>query len=113
MVPHFVRWMPEETERLWCQNETDLPKVFKALKEGALLEQPALVAKAKQCIALHFARSKAVFAVHVQSARNAASDRARKLYAQPQVLDQLFHQKTGLYPPTRREDTESWWSTLS
>jgi hypothetical protein len=108
VVRGFDSWLPEKTERLWCLTETHLPKVFGALDDGTLLDQPDLVEIARSAIAVHYARSKIVFAIHVNSARRAVNNKVQELHRQPEVLDVLFYQKTGLYSPPGALGTREW-----
>lgn len=108
VVEDFVRFLPVETERRWAQLEQHLPTVFSALDDGRLLEDPDLMEVARDCIALHYARSKTVRIVHALAQHRAVESQAQALRANPSALDRHYFDRTGFHPPLNSGAHREW-----
>jgi hypothetical protein len=97
-VKDFVSLDPGTAEALWSQVEAKLPSAFDALDDGSLLDRPELVAVVKDCIALHWARSKMMQRVHERAWDSAKQKSARRLFSDEEELARAFRDRYGLHP---------------
>jgi hypothetical protein len=98
-VNNFVPWASGSVEKLWKETEDRLGDALAALDADALFGDVGHVSVIKSAIALHFARSKAAWAVHARAwAETVERGRRRWLTEHRQVLARWFYMKKGLYP---------------
>ena len=63
-IEDYIRDEPEVAEEHWQQVENRLPAAFDALDDGTALDDPAVVETLRDCLALHWARSRTLKAMH-------------------------------------------------
>jgi hypothetical protein len=97
-VKNFVSLNPGTAEALWSQVEAKLPAAFDALDDGSLLDRSDLVAVVKECIALHWARSKMMQRVHERAWDSAKQKSAKRLVSDEEELARAFRDRYGLHP---------------
>lgn len=98
-VKHFVRADAEEVEQVWSKVESRLALAFEDVDRGGSVESGGATEEAlRDCLALHWARSKRV---RERVGRAWEDVRARShadLATRPELLDRSFLQLTGLHP---------------
>jgi hypothetical protein len=98
-VEDFVRANAEEVEQVWGEVESRLAPALVDLDRGGIVESGGATEEAlRDCLALHWARSR-----RVRAAADRAWDKVRTrshagLATQPELLDRSFLQLTGLHP---------------
>jgi hypothetical protein len=98
-VRNFIPWGSASAEQLWKETEDGLSDALAAMDAGALLADAGHVSVIKSAIALHFARSKATWAIHSGVwAQTVERGRRRWLTEHRQLLARWFYLQKGLYP---------------
>lgn len=98
-VDNFVGWASASVEKLWKETEDRLPEALAAMDAGTLFARTEHVTVIKSAIALHFARSKATWLVHVSVwAQTVEQGRKRWLTEHRDLLAHWFYRQKGLYP---------------
>lgn len=85
-VRGFIRRDAAEAERLWQQTERRLSKVFAAVDDHTILEEPDLLDVLRDAIAMHWARSKTLLAVFEQTWRRLRGKRREILLQDKEKL---------------------------
>lgn len=98
-VDNFIQFASQSAERMWGDVERHLPEAITACENGAVWSRPDMREVIMDAIALHFARSVQVTALHERVWLETRADSTRRLLANPAVLTVAFQQKhQGLLP---------------
>jgi hypothetical protein len=97
-VKDLIRIDADIAETTWGKVEALLPKAFDALDDASLLDRPELVAVVKDCIALHWARSKMMQQVSERAWNNAKLKSTERLFDDEEELARIFRDRYGLHP---------------
>ncbi|MFF2128713.1 DUF4238 domain-containing protein [Streptomyces olivochromogenes] len=96
-IEHFVPYASASLEQTWAQVEQHLPEAFAAVSAGTALDDPDMVDRLRDLIALHWARSQHYRDLHQAIFHTFYQERFRRFLNEDQVLLQLAAwEKTGL-----------------
>lgn len=99
-IQHFIRYAAQSLEDLWKSSVEDhLHQVSASIQDRSILNKPELVTVAKDCIALHLARSPRYLEIHstsIDKAERKLRPEAIARFKGP--LSRLFLAKHGFYP---------------
>lgn len=96
---NFLRVASGSAERIWKDTEDRLPAAIDAALAGGIHAFPDHVATIKDALALHYVRGYRFLETHVRAYATAEDDvRAEMLRTRPQLLANVFRQRTGLEP---------------
>lgn len=86
-VEGFIKHKPQEHESFWSTEvEVFLPAAFAAVDNGSVLDHPNHVKVLKDCIALHWARSKTYKESHEKSFEEVVEQQKRDWLEKPHPL---------------------------
>lgn len=95
-VRDFVAADAAAVEKVWKDVEDRLPAAFAELDSGRMIAERSDVERTLQdCLAMHWARSKAVKAVSERAYRQVLARTKVELAARPDLLDRGFRETTG------------------
>lgn len=98
-VQDFVRANVEEVERVWGEVESRLAPALVDLDRGDSVRAGGATEEAlRDCLALHWARSRPVRATSDRAWDKVRTDSHADLASRPDLLDRAFLQLTGLHP---------------
>jgi hypothetical protein len=97
-VEQFVKYEPEAAEAEWQTIETRLRDAFKAVDDGSIFSQPDHIEAIKDCIALHWARSKVYKELHETLLEAGREWHKQQWQYNWHLLVAAFVSKYGLYP---------------
>jgi hypothetical protein len=109
-VNDYVRHDSAATEALWQTVETRLRDALDELRSGVLPPRgSAMEAAIRDCIAVHWARSKAVSAMSERLWKHVRRDHMQQMARRPDVLAAVFRARTGRTAgPAELQETNEW-----
>jgi len=102
-VEGFIRHQPRTHEDYWkAEVEDHLHDAFRAVDDRSIFSKPRQIRVLKDCIALHWARSKSYQEVH-QMVMALVATRQKQYWAEHRrdLLTAAFYHKRGFYPAGR------------
>lgn len=103
-VEDYVRHDSLGAEALWQKTETLLAAALDALEAGEIPKQGSKTEQTiKDCLALHWARSHSLRAVTDRAWKEARRASVDELAGRPDILAQVFTQRTGRTDPTPQD----------
>ncbi len=95
---NFVSVDAKTTEDFWKETEDELPTIFESIELGTIFRNDQLVAKLRDLVIVHFARSFEVREVHNSTWQSGIRTYTESLQSNPRNLDRLFTLKRGHAP---------------
>jgi hypothetical protein len=89
---------PVGSEQLWKTVEDRLPEALDAVEAGTVLKDPGLSNVLRECLALHWARSRTLISMYEQALPRILDRQEREMWADPDLVSVFRDQHHGLWP---------------